>query len=298
MSYRDRESRDRDRRDRSPPRSRRDSPRRERSSRDRSPDRDRRREDSPRRSSRRNDSPGRRRRNSPASDGIHVEDFRSRRRDDRDRRDDRRDDRDRGGRSDEERMKKIIRAVFREYLNMYHMMLDETQSIRKFDFMRYASKSIKELDRGDASIYTRELDDTGRKSPLEMMQTFEETTLNVKEFMNKQYREVFFDQDRNKIVKTGLWSSSERKGRDTQGGRYRDEERGGGDRYRDRKDDRRYDEDRGGRRSDRREDDRYGRDKGDRYDDRRDDRRRDDRREDRYRSSRDSGSGRYRDRGV
>lgn len=184
-------------------------------------------------------------------------------------------------------------------------MSDETKSIRKFDFMKYASRSVKDLDSGDATVFSTDLDERGNKTPMEMLRTFEDTTQLVKECLNKQYRAVFFDQDRMKITKDGTFASRET----TRGSRDRDER----DRYR-------KDDDRDRRSRDRRDEDRLdrgldrdGRDKYDKrdrdYDDkkRRDDRdRRDDRGGDRYSRSRDADRGRYsessyrrdRDRGV
>jgi len=173
-----------------------------------------------------------------------------------------------------------VKSVYREYIRLYSMMSDETASIRKFDFMKYAARSVTDLDKGDFTVYNTDLDERGNKNALEMLQTFEDTTLLVKDHLNKQYREVFFDTDRNKICKDGVFRS--RGDRETRRG-DRDDDR---DR---RKDDRGDDRDR--RRSDRRDEDRY--DKRDRDGDRdraRDgDRDRDDRRGGSKRDDRDRG---------
>jgi len=191
-----------------------------------------------------------------------------------------------------------VKSVYREYIRLYTMMSDETASIRKFDFMKYAARSVTELDKGDCTVYNTDLDERGNKTALEMLQTFEDTTRDVKDHLNKQYREVFFDTERNKIVKDGTFRS--RGDRETRRG-DRDDDR---DR---RKDDRGYGDDRDRRRSDRRDEDRY--DKRDRDGDRdrardgdrdRDDRRYGDRdrRDDRDRGRDDRGySSRDRDRG-
>merc|ERR1719150_1388590 len=202
------------------------------------------------------------------------------------------------------------------------MVTQETQSMRKFPMMKYAARSVTDLYKEPATIYTQDLDEKGNKSALDMLRTFEDTISLVKKAQNWQYRAVFFDPDREKIVKDGIFAGRDR---ETRGSRDRDRD---DDRYRkdDRGDDRdrrRRDEDRLDRGLDRDRDSRDKYDKrergGDRYDDR--DRRDDDkkRREDRDRgrddrisrarsddrgySSRDRDRGRYndsyrRDRGV
>merc|ERR1719499_2681933 len=147
------------------------------------------------------------------------------------------------------------------------MVSDETSAIRNVHYMKYAPRSIQDLDMGDFTVYPVDLDERGNKSPSDMLCTFDDTAQKVKEHMNKMYRNAFFRKNRANARRGG--------DRETRGA-YRD------DRDR-RKDDRGDDRDRRSR--DRRDDDRLDRgldrdrdsrdkyDRKDRYDRDRDDRR-------------------------
>merc|ERR1719150_255857 len=128
--------------------------------------------------------------------------------------------------------------------------------------MRYGARAIRELDVGDAVI-RRTIDDD---SPFKMLRQFYDNCNQVKDALNKQYRQAFF-----RTVRGDRSESRRESSRDDR----RDDRDGRSSRHR---------EDRDSRDRDRRDDDK-GRD---RYDDRKSrDRDYDDKRRDDKYSSRD-----------
>jgi len=221
---------------------------------------------------------------SHGSDGIHGDDIDRGSRRDRDRR---------GGDRDENDLKDYVVRIYREYKALYDMVKEETDCIRRHPGMRYSSRAVRELDVGDA-ILRRTLDEG---SPLQMLRQFYDNCGQVKDCLNKQFRQQFFRVMRSGGGDRGDSSSRRRESsrddgrtrdRDERSSRYRDEKDSYRDsRDRDRRDDKgekgrsdRRDEDKG--RSDRRDDDK-GRD---RYDDRKRERRSDDKYSSRDRSDR------------
>lgn len=160
--------------------------------------------------------------------------------------------------------------IYREYKALYDMVKEETDCIRRHPGMRYSSRAVRELDVGDA-IIRRTLDEG---SPLQMLRSFYDNCGQVKDCLNKQFRQQFFRVRRSGGGDGGDSSRRRESSRD--------------ERTRDR-------DDRGSRRDERdsRDRDRSSRDddKGrDRYDDRKRDRR-----DDKY-SSRDRHSDKERSR--
>lgn len=145
---------------------------------------------------------------------------------------------------------------------MYSMIMDESNVIRKHSVMRYATRSTKELDRGDAA-YHRSLDTD--RGVADMLRSFEDTTMQIKDCLNKQFRNQFFRNVRERRESSRDPGRSLREST-TRESRYRDE----------REDYRKTD-----RRSSRRDDDRATL---------RDELGREERREDRYSSRRDEPS--------
>merc|ERR1719412_1931119 len=137
--------------------------------------------------------------------------------------------------------------------------------MRSHDCMQNSSRAIRGYDHGDANL-SKSLDGRGDRTPLEMLRDFASNTDQVKESLNKHYRNAFFREVR------GGSSSSRRDhsiGRGLESG-SRSSRYGRDDRDRDRRDDRRDDRDREEPR-DRDSRDRDAR-KDDRYSSRRDDR--------------------------
>jgi len=170
--------------------------------------------------------------------------------------------------------------IYREYTALYTMVKEETDCIRRNPGMRYSSRAVRELDVGDA-ILRRTLDEG---TPLQMLRQFYDNCGQVKDCLNKQFRQQFFRVMRSSGDRGGD-SSSRRRESSRDDGRTRDrDERERSSRYRDERDSR--DRDRG-----------RDEDKGrDRYDDRKRDRDDDKRRsEDKY-SSRDRHSEKRRER--
>jgi len=141
-------------------------------------------------------------------------------------------------------MRDYINRCYKAFYELYQIMKDETASIRKHSSMEFASRTVRELDRGDV-VLQRSLDRNGDKTPVEMLRTFQNMADEVKDNMAqmKQYRMSFFRANRSS-------SSRDRGGRVELGGR---EERRSSSRY----DRSSRDDDRGSSRYDK---DRYARD--------------------------------------
>lgn len=110
-------------------------------------------------------------------------------------------------------MRDYINRCYKAFYELYQIMKDETASIRKHSSMEFASRTVRELDRGDV-VLQRSLDRNGDKTPVEMLRTFQNMADEVKDNMAqmKQYRMSFFRANRSS-------SSRDRGGRVELGGR-------------------------------------------------------------------------------
>jgi len=147
---------------------------------------------------------------------------------------------------------------------MYHMILEETDRIRENGNMMFASRSVLNLDRKDVQLPKRLEDD----NVLDMLQDLCKEVRNVKEKLNKEYRNKFFNTVKRKL-ETDPIAPRSRRSRDS--GRRGDRDRGS--RYEDSYRDDRHRKDK--YRDKERRHERSSRDSYDRYDDRDYDDRRD-----------------------
>merc|ERR1719229_2123673 len=69
--------------------------------------------------------------------------------------------------------------------------------------MKYAARSVTDLYKEPATIYTQDLDEKGNKSALDMLRTFEDTISLVKKAQNWQYRAVFLTPIAKRSLKMG-----------------------------------------------------------------------------------------------
>jgi len=161
-------------------------------------------------------------------------------------------------------MKDYIRKIYKQFLSIYDLIINENQQIRKNSLMKDAPSRTRRSDCADVSIPRDGLDDYDTAK--DMLKRFKIDAREIGTKLNRDYREWFFKESSSS-------SKSSRRDRDFEPSsrssrRHRDDDRD--DRYKDR---------RGGR-SDRTRDSRGGRDRGDRDRDRRS--------SDRYESSRSS----------
>merc|ERR1719445_1166159 len=132
----------------------------------------------------------------------------------------------RGGGEGDLGLRSYIDNIYKSYRALWQLMNEETDQIRRHPLMRYASRTIRELDTGDF-VPRRVLDkDVGT---LKALQQFYDITSAVKDSLNKDYRKHFFresgraarridkDSDKDQITSRIRGGDTDRGDRDRRG---------------------------------------------------------------------------------